>query len=241
MKLHAVIAIVVAAVSVALPAASLAQDRIGPGFGGPRPTGPRGHDWRTTASRTPEGGFLIGNPNARVKVVEYFSTTCPHCATFAHESGESLFGDHVRSGRVSVEYRNYYLNGVDIAAALLSRCAQPRQYFEMTHTLLGTQPQWMGRVNAITPQQRTELQALPPLEVAKRLITMLGLDAIGQRHGITPQVRAQCLTQVNLDQLDALHSAGGAAGVNGTPTFFINGRMVQENNWAGIQPLLRAQ
>jgi protein-disulfide isomerase len=241
MKLHAVIAIWAAAVAAGLPAASLAQDRIGPGFGGARPSGPRGHDWRTTASRTAEGGFLIGNPNARVKVIEYLSTTCPHCAEFAHQGGQVLFGDYVRSGRVSVEYRNYYLNGVDIAAALLSRCAEPRQYFDMTHALLGNQPQWMGRVNAITPEQRAELQALPPLEVAKRLITMLGLDAIGQRHGITPQVRAQCLTQANLDQLDALHRAGAAAGVNGTPSFFINGRMVQENNWAGIQPLLRAQ
>ncbi|TMJ20129.1 MAG: protein-disulfide isomerase [Alphaproteobacteria bacterium] len=241
MKLHAVIAIAAAAATVALPAAALAQDRIGPGFGGARPRGPQGHDWRTTAERTPEGGFRIGNPNARVKVVEYFSTTCPHCATFAHESADVLIGDYVRSGRVSLEYRNYYLNGVDIAAALLSRCAQPRQYFEMSHALLGTQPQWMGRVNAITPAQRTELQALPPLEVARRLISMLGLDAIGQRYGITPQVRAQCLTQANLDQLDALHSAGGTAGVTGTPTFFVNGRLVQENNWAGIQPLLRAQ
>jgi protein-disulfide isomerase len=240
-KPYAVIALLAAAVTVALPVASLAQDRIGPGFGGPRPRGPQGRDWRTTAERTPEGGVRVGNPNARVKVVEYLSLTCPHCAEFAHQAGPRLFGDHVRSGLVSVEYRNYYLNGVDIAAALLSRCAQPREYFEMTHALLATQPQWMGRVNAITPEQRAELQSLPPLEVAKRLIAMLGLDAIGQRHGITPQVRAACLNQASLDQLDSLHSAGAAAGVNGTPTFFINGRMVQENSWAAVEPLLRAR
>ncbi len=239
MKFRAVIAALAATAAIALPAATSAQDRIGPGFTNNRPDGPSRRDWLLTAARTPEGGFRIGNPNAEVKVVEYLSTTCPHCAEFAHEGGARLFQQHVRNGHVSVEYRNYYLNGVDIAAALLSRCAQPREYFNMTHTLLGTQPQWMGRVNAITPEQRAELQTLAPLEVAKRLIAMLGLDAIGQRYGITPQVRAQCLTQASLDQLDALHSAGAAAGVNGTPTFFINGQMTQANSWAAIEPLLR--
>jgi protein-disulfide isomerase len=239
MKLRAVIAAVAASAALALPGAAYAQDRIGPGFTANRPDGPSRRDWLLTAERTPEGGFRIGNPSAPVKVVEYLSTTCPHCAEFAHQAGERLFQQHVRTGRVSVEYRNYYLNGVDIAAALLSRCAQPREYFNMTHTLLGNQPQWMGRVNGITPEQRAQLQALPPLEVAKRLIAMLGLDAIGQRHGITPQVRAQCLTQANLDQLDALHSAAAAAGVQGTPTFFINGQITQANTWAALEPLLR--
>jgi len=238
MTFRAVIAALAGAAAIALPIAASAQDRIGPGFTNDRPDGPRRRDWLLTADRTPEGGFRLGNPNASIKVVEYLSTTCPHCAEFAHRGGERLFQQYVRSGHVSIEYRNYYLNGVDIAAALLSRCARPRDYFTMTHALLGSQPQWMGRVSAITPEQRAALQALPPLEVAKRLVSMLGLDAIGERHGITPQVRAQCLTQASLDQLDVLHSAGAAAGVNGTPTFFINGQMTQANTWEAIEPLL---
>jgi len=240
MKSRAVIAALAGAAALSVPIALAAQDRVGPGFSNDRPDGPRRRDWLQTAASTPEGGFRIGNPNAEVKVVEYLSTTCPHCAEFAHEGGERMFQQYVSSGHVSVEYRNYYLNGVDIAAALLSRCAQPRQYFNMTHTLLGTQPQWMGRISTISPDQRAQLQGLPPLEVAKRLISMLGLDVIGQRYGITPQVREQCLTQANLDRLDALHSAAVTAGVQGTPTFFINGTLAQANTWAAIEPLLRA-
>ena len=34
---------------------------------------------------TPEGGFRMGNPDARVKLVEYLSLTCPHCADFARQ------------------------------------------------------------------------------------------------------------------------------------------------------------
>ena len=41
---------------------------------------PKGGDWTTVVSATPEGGFVMGNPNAKVKLVEYGSMTCPHCA-----------------------------------------------------------------------------------------------------------------------------------------------------------------
>ena len=35
---------------------------------------------RRTVARTPEGGFRMGNPDAPVKLIEYLSLTCPHCA-----------------------------------------------------------------------------------------------------------------------------------------------------------------
>ena len=43
---------------------------------------PNGGDWSTIVSATPEGGFVMGNPNAPVKLVEFGSMTCPHCAEF---------------------------------------------------------------------------------------------------------------------------------------------------------------
>lgn len=247
MKIKALFAIcLVAAASfvVATPAAfaqSRGDDRVGPGFSNNRPDGPNRRDWLRTASQTPEGGFRIGNPDARFKLVEYISLTCDHCAEFAHQAGERLFQQYVRTGRVSVEYRNYYLNGADIAAALLTRCATPNAYFDITHNLLGTQPAWMGRIQSVTPAQRQELAGLPPLQVAQRIVALLGLDVIGQRHGITAAQRQQCLTQPNLDRLQQMHQAAEQAGVTGTPTFFINGTKVEANSWAAIEPLLRAQ
>ena len=138
----------------------------------------RVQDWTRVAVRTPEGGFRMGNPNAPVKVVEYLSLTCPHCAAFAHEGSAGLVG-YVRTGRVSIEYRNYILNGVDVSAALLVRCASPVNYFAMSHALLGSQQSWMGRVSGISQQQRQEISQLQPLQVAQRLVPLLGLDAIG--------------------------------------------------------------
>lgn len=203
----------------------------------PRAAGPV--DWTRVAARTPEGGFRIGNPAARIKLVEYLSLTCPHCAAFARESAATLVPVHVRSGRVSVEYRNYYLNGLDVAAALLSRCATPRNYFAMTHELLATQATWTARIQAVPEARRRQLQALAPVPLSGQLITIMGLDAVGQRHGIGPGARAQCLTQANLDRLEQVHAAATSLGVTNTPAFFINGERMAANMWAGIEPLLR--
>ncbi|HEV7659900.1 MAG TPA: thioredoxin domain-containing protein [Allosphingosinicella sp.] len=231
MKAKILIAALAAAATLAWPAAPALAQRHGT---------PAQRDWTRTVQRTPEGGYRIGNPNARVKLVEYLSLTCPHCAAFAHESGR-LFPDHVRGGRVSVEYRNFYLDGLDIAAALLTRCAAPDNYFGITHAILGSQRQWMSRVNALTPAQRAELGGLPPAQVAQRLIPLVGLDAIGARFGITPRMRQTCINEASLDSLQALHNGGQQLGVRGTPTFLINGSLASVNTWAGIEPLLRGQ
>lgn len=196
-------------------------------------------DWTRVAVRTPEGGFRIGNPNARIKLIEYLSTTCGICAAFSRDSAPRLVPVHVRSGRVSVEYRNYYLNGPDVAAAMISRCATPARYFAMTHELFATQATWTARIRAITPARQQQLQAMQPLQLIAALGSDLGLDAIGLRHGVTPAVRRQCLTQANLDRLEQLHGMGASAGVQGTPTFFINGIKQNVNTWAGLEPLLR--
>lgn len=241
MTSRAVIAALAASAALAVPTAALAQDRVGPGFSANRPDGPRRRDWLQTAEHTPEGGFRIGNPNARIKLVEYFSLTCPHCAEFAHEGGSRLFQTYVSSGQVSVEYRNYVLNAYDLAAAFLTRCASPREYFNFSHELLGTQPSWMGRMQGLTDAQRNELRGLQPLQAMQRIVGLLGLEQAATRHGISPAEQRACLAdQAGLDRIGTMKQAAEAAGVNGTPTFFINGQRTQVNTWAGIEPLLRA-
>jgi protein-disulfide isomerase len=78
-------------------------------------------------------------------MIEFLSLACPHCAAFSAESGTSLHRDYVRSGRVSIEYRNIIINAPDVAATVLTRCAAPRAFFDMSHELLRTQEQWLGR------------------------------------------------------------------------------------------------
>ena len=79
-------------------------------------------DWSTHVTQTPAGAYVIGNPAARVKLVEYVSYTCPHCAVFTTESAPVLKGQMVRSGSTSIEIRHFIRDRLDLAAALIARC-----------------------------------------------------------------------------------------------------------------------
>lgn len=231
-------------VGAAAPAATAqtrGDDRVGPGFSNNRPDGPNRRDWLRTTRHTREGGFLIGNPEAATRIVEYVSPSCPECAEFTHQAGERLFQQYVRTGHVSVEYRLYYRNGVDIAAGMLLNCLPADSYFDMMHNLLGSQPQWLGRIRNVTPEQRASLSGLAPLEVARRMISMLGLDAVARRHGLDAAAQQACLTQERMDGIETVHQAAVQAGVQGTPSFAVNGTLSQAHNWASLEPLVRGR
>lgn len=198
-------------------------------------------DWTQTIVRTPEGGFRMGNPNAPVKVIEYLSFACPHCAEFHHEGGAALMQNYVRPGRVSVEYRNILINAPDIPATALARCAGGRNYFAMGHELMRTQAQWVTAGRNLSEEQRSQLRNQPPAVMAQRMAPMIGLDRIAARFGLTPAAQRSCLSNAaNFDQLEAIsEQAHSQYGITGTPTFVINGRVIDTNVWSGIEPLLR--
>src|ERR1700740_3605091 len=61
---------------------------------------PKGGDWTAMVAPTPAGGFVMGNPKAKVKLVEYGSMTCSHCARFRQTGAATLIGKYVKSCRV---------------------------------------------------------------------------------------------------------------------------------------------
>lgn len=220
------LALILAVVALALPGAASAQAQ---------------RDWTQVVSQTPEGGFRMGNPQAPVRVVEFLSLTCPHCAEFSRQGAPQLM-NYVRSGRVSIEYRNFVLNGLDLAAAFLSRCASPQRYFPLTHAILAAQGQWIGRMQALSEAQQQAMRGQPPLETMRRVVAASGLDALAARYGLNPEQQRACLSnQAGLDRVIEMQQAGSRYGVNGTPTFAINGRIVSANTWPAIEPLLRGR
>jgi len=60
-------------------------------------------DWTKTVVDTPDGGFRMGNPKAKITIVEYGSLTCPHCRHFAETAMKPLLGQYVRTGKASSE------------------------------------------------------------------------------------------------------------------------------------------
>jgi protein-disulfide isomerase len=228
------LALFAAALALALPAAASAQ-------GAARGARPAQRDWTQVVSQTPEGGYRMGNPQAPVRMVEYLSLTCPHCAEFSRAGTPQLL-NYVRSGRVSIEYRNFVLNALDLAASFLSRCATPQNYFQLTHAILGSQGEWIGRMQALNEEQQRAIQGQTPIETMRRVVAASGLDALAARYGVTAVQQRACLTnQAGLDRVVQMQQAAARYGVNGTPTFAINGQIVSANDWAGVEPLLRGR
>jgi protein-disulfide isomerase len=194
-------------------------------------------DWTRTYSVTPEGGFRMGNPKAKLAVVEYASLTCPHCRHFAETAVGPLVAQYVRTGKASYEFRPYILDGVDIAANLVARCNGPATFFPMAADLYATQPMWRARVS---DEDMEKLGALPQGEMMVRIAEATGLVLTGAAHGIAPAKARGCLTsQSAAEGLTAMRQSANALGVTGTPTLFVNGKRVEAYDWATLQPFLK--
>ena len=193
-----------------------------------RPTAvrpPAARDWTRVAVRTPEGGVRLGNPAAVVKLIEYGSITCPHCAAFANEGGTAGLYAHVRTGRVSWEYRPYMIFPTDPGMFAALNCLAPGQYFGAVEQLYATQRDWASRVQAYIEANRTQLQAMGPTQLAVALFRASQVEALFRAHGLAPAQAQACMAnEANLRRVAEITRTGNQRyGVQGTPTFFING------------------
>ena len=77
------------------------------------------------APRT-EGGL-----DAKVKLVEYFSLTCPACAKFHTKVYPKIKQKYIDTGLIQMEYRDFPLDQWGLRAAALARCVGPKYYSAM--------------------------------------------------------------------------------------------------------------
>jgi protein-disulfide isomerase len=202
---------------------------------------PAQRDWSKVTTRAPNGAFVLGNPAAPVKLVEYLSLTCSHCAHFTHEALEPLKADYIRSGKVSLEIRHALRDPFDLAASLLARCTGPAGYFPASEKLFARQSEWLQKAQSWSEQAGTRKdQPIGPQLIAAA--EGAGLMATLQP-GLTPAKAKACLADPAQQKLltAMADEAWRTRKIGGTPFFLING-VAQEgvNDWAGLQPRLRA-
>ena len=109
---------------------------------------PAGQDWTQTTSVSPAGGYVLGNPDAPVKLVEYGALTCPHCAVFSGEASAPLTA-MVKTGRLSWEFRTFMIHPLDLPVEVLVRCQGPEPAFALTEQTYAAQPEWIGNVQKL--------------------------------------------------------------------------------------------
>jgi protein-disulfide isomerase len=199
-------------------------------------------DWTQIVSETPEGGFRMGNPDAKVKLVEYASITCPHCAEFTEKGAAPLTNTYVKSGQVSWEYRPFLLFPTDAAIFSLLRCQGANPFFQSTEQLYADQANWFGKIQAAPEAQPDRLQALQPAQRNQVFVQASGLDQFFRQRGMPESRIDSCLADPQgLQKLvDITQHGTNEDKVTGTPTFFINGKVVEgAAAWEALEPALR--
>jgi len=197
-------------------------------------------DWTHVFSVTPDGGFRMGNPKAKVAIVEYASLTCPHCRHFAETAMKPLVSQYVRTGKASYEFRSFVLNGIDLAATLLARCNGPAHFFPTAEKLYATQSAWVDKITNLPKAEQDKLNALPDNQLMLGIAKAGNLLPIAAAHGIPTAKAATCLKDdAAAKRLVKMRQAAADSGVTGTPTFLVNGKQVAAYDWATLEPFLK--
>ena len=193
-------------------------------------------DWTRAARPTPEGGRLVGNPSAPVRLVAFAAYTCPHCAHFSGEAAAPM-ARAIRSGRLAVEFRPIVFDQIGLAATMVARCAPSARFWAVNEALYATQNQWHARAHAYLAANGTELARYPVLDQLQEVATQGGIATAA---GLTPAQAAVCFADRRI--LDDTARASDAAGTiaRSTPTFLIGRQKFEGLDWAALSTKLRA-
>ncbi|HEX6218545.1 MAG TPA: thioredoxin domain-containing protein [Sphingomicrobium sp.] len=202
---------------------------------------PQGGDWSKMVVATPEGGYLMGNPEAAVKLVEFGSYTCPHCAAFDEEGTPDLIEKYVKTGLVSLEYRNFVRDQIDLAASLIARCGGPDRFYPMSRALFADQEEWFQKA-IDQPEKVQALASQPPNRIFVEAASIAGLQQWAAQRGLPSGQANTCLAnEAEVNRLVQMQSdAVSNYNVPGTPAFLINGTMVENaTSWESLEPKIR--
>ena len=84
----------------------------------------------------------LGNPNAPIRMAEYFSLSCSHCANFHNGTFKKIKSEWIDTGRLFFEYRDFPLQGPAIYAHALARSVPISAYEGMLDVLFKQQKKW---------------------------------------------------------------------------------------------------
>ena len=192
-------------------------------------------NWLATVSE--EGtAHRIGNPAAKVRLTEYVSYTCPHCAEFNREAEGALQLAYIGTGKVNVEIRHLIRDPVDLTVTVLANCG-PAAKFPQNHTaFLSGQAGWIGPMTSASNAQKQRWVA--PGSAGRRAIASdFGFYRIMERRGYTRAEMDRCLADETLVRRLAEQSDEDwdKPGVDATPSFAINGVVMPgTHSWAAL-------
>jgi len=149
----------------------------------------------------------LGNPKAKVEVLEYASMACPHCGHFNETIFPALKSKYIDTGKVHYTLKEMITEPATVAVAgfLIARCAGPDKYFTVVDQVFRSQPRWTsGNIKPIL-QEIAAANGVDEARFNACLQDQDAADAVGRR----------------------AQRASEQDGVNSTPTLIVNGKKVE--------------
>lgn len=174
---------------------------------------------------TPAGDMKdhpLGNPDAKVVLIEYLSPSCPHCAAFATTVYPQLKAEYIDTNKIKFIPRPFMRNVLDAVVFMLAEAAGEDKYHQVVDTFFRTQDKW--------------LMSQTPNDAIFEIAQQLGFTKESYDAALTNQTLFSGLEQVRDQALNDFK-------LQGTPTFYLNGKMLTgetslEALKAEIDPLL---
>lgn len=177
----------------------------------------------TTAPAVEITDMRLGNPDAKVTLIEYASYTCPHCANFHTNVFGDLKKDYIDTGKINFVYREVYFDRYGLWASMLARCGGEMRYFGIHDILYATQQEWAasGDANVVVGN-------------LKKIGLKTGMDAATIDACMQDATTAQALIdhyEANMKEYD----------ITGTPSLVINGSVEGNMSYADLKSRLDAE
>lgn len=165
----------------------------------------------------------IGNPDAKVHVIEYLSFTCPHCEEFHATVWPKIKKNYVDTGKIRFTIREVYFDKYGLWAGMMAQCGGAMRYFGIVDMLYNQQRQWAGTSN-------------PNKAVAN-------LRKIGLAAGIPGTKLDKCMTDGKMAQamVAKFQKTTAKDHVTGTPSFVIDGTTYKNMGYAKFSKILDAE
>lgn len=147
---------------------------------------------------------VLGNPFAKVQIVEYASYTCPHCATFHKEVMPDIQKKLIDTGKARFVFRPFPLDNVAFAISKLTYCAPKKNYYDMVHAYMDEQAVW-----------------------TKSKDLLGSIKEIAARYGLDESAVDACLLNEEVHEVvKEFTETGQKLGVNSTPSIFVDGKLL---------------
>lgn len=199
-------------------------------------------NWLTTVDAT-GGGHVIGNPQAKVKLTEFVSYTCPSCARFAQE-GTTAIDLYISTGKVRVDVRHVVRDPVDLTAAMLANCG-PAEKFPRNHSaLMLSQSTWLPLTQKATAAQKARWTSGTGAARRRAIASDLKFYDLMAGRGYDRIAVDRCLADEALAKRLADQSVADDKkwNVSSTPSFAIDDQMMGGvYSWGLLRPFLDAR